>query len=42
LVFVVAQVLNFFVFGAKPDLPIVIGGALIISGGLVMTVWRSS
>jgi drug/metabolite transporter superfamily protein YnfA len=42
LVFVVAQVINFIVFGAKPDLPIVIGGALIISGGLVMTLWRSS
>jgi drug/metabolite transporter superfamily protein YnfA len=42
LVFVVAQVLNFIVFGAKPDLPILIGGALIISGGLVMTLWRSS
>ncbi|MDR3516466.1 MAG: hypothetical protein P4M00_11650 [Azospirillaceae bacterium] len=41
LFFVVAQLLNFFVFGAKPDLPILIGGALIVSGGLVMTVWRS-
>ncbi len=42
LFFVVAQMLNFFMFGVKPDLSILIGGALIVSGGLVMTVWRSS
>ena len=40
LFFVVAQVLNFFVFGAKPDLPILVGGALIVTGGVLMTVWR--
>ena len=39
LFFVVAQLLNFVVFGAKPDLPILIGGVLIVSGGVVMTVW---
>jgi drug/metabolite transporter superfamily protein YnfA len=39
LFFVVAQLINFLVFGARPDLPILIGGALIVSGGLVMTVW---
>jgi hypothetical protein len=29
-------------FGVRPDLPIYLGGALIISGGLLITVWRAS
>jgi small multidrug resistance family-3 protein len=41
LFFVVAQVLNFLVFGVKPDLPILVGGALIVAGGVLMTVWRT-
>ncbi|RFB81623.1 hypothetical protein [Methylovirgula sp. 4M-Z18] len=40
LFFVVAQVLNFAMFGVKPDLSILVGGALIFTGGLVMTLWR--
>ena len=39
LFFVVAQLLNFALFGVRPDLPILIGGGLIVSGGVVMTVW---
>ena len=39
LFFVVAQLLNFVLFGARPDLPILIGGGLIVSGGVLMTVW---
>jgi small multidrug resistance family-3 protein len=41
LFFVVAQVLNFFVFKMTPGLPIIVGGVLIVAGGLVMTLWRA-
>ena len=41
LFFLVAQVINLLVFGTAPSLPIVVGGALIIAGGVVMTVWQS-
>ncbi len=40
LFFIVAQVLNMMVFGIRPDLPVLAGGALIVAGGLVMTIWR--
>jgi hypothetical protein len=42
LFFVVAQIVNFIFFGARPDLPILLGGALIVAGGLVITLWRVS
>ncbi|HQT64943.1 MAG: hypothetical protein B7Z75_10530 [Acidocella sp. 20-57-95] len=41
LFFVVAQIINLLAFGVKPDLPIYAGGALIVSGGLVMSFWRA-
>jgi small multidrug resistance family-3 protein len=34
--FVVAQLINFFVYGQKPTTTLIIGGLLIISGGLVI------
>jgi len=40
LFFVVAQALGYFVFGEKLTGQVVAGGALIITGGLVMTLWR--
>jgi small multidrug resistance family-3 protein len=40
LFFLVAQIINFFAFGVRPGLPIFAGGALIMSGGILMTVWR--
>jgi hypothetical protein len=40
LFFLVAQLINLIVFGIKPDLPIYAGGALILSGGLLITLWR--
>jgi hypothetical protein len=40
LFFVVAQVINFAAFGVRPGAPVVVGGALIVAGGLVMTLWR--
>jgi small multidrug resistance family-3 protein len=41
LFFVVAQLINLLAFGIKPGLPIYAGGLLIISGGLIITFWRS-
>jgi len=40
LFFVVAQVINLVFFHVRPDLPIFVGGALIVGGGLVITLWR--
>jgi drug/metabolite transporter (DMT)-like permease len=42
LFFVVAQIVNFFFFDARPDAPILLGGALIVAGGLVVAFWRVS
>lgn len=38
--FVVWQVINMIAFRTFPNLPIVIGGVLIIAGGLIVTFWR--
>jgi small multidrug resistance family-3 protein len=38
--FVVWQVINFIVFRALPTLPTLIGGALVIAGGAIITFWR--
>jgi hypothetical protein len=40
LFFLVAQIVNLIFFGVRPDLPIFAGGALIMAGGLVITLWR--
>jgi small multidrug resistance family-3 protein len=40
LFFVVAQVLAFTVFGERPTAPLLIGGLLIVSGGVLITVMR--
>ena len=38
--FVVWQVVNFIAFRSTPTLPILVGGALIIAGGAVVTFWH--
>jgi hypothetical protein len=38
--FVVWQVINFIAFGTVPSLPIIIGGAFIVTGGLLVTFWK--
>jgi hypothetical protein len=38
--FVVWQIVNFVVFGSLPTLPIILGGALIIAGGSIVTFWQ--
>jgi hypothetical protein len=39
--FVVWQIINFLVFKTPPGLPVLLGGVLIISGGLIITFWRT-
>jgi drug/metabolite transporter superfamily protein YnfA len=40
LFFIVAQVINWASFGVRPTVPILVGGALIVAGGLTITLWR--
>lgn len=38
--FVVWQFINFAFFRSLPTLPILAGGSLIVSGGLIVTFWK--
>ncbi len=38
--FVVWQIINYFAFRTLPNLPILVGGALIIAGGAIVTFWK--
>jgi small multidrug resistance family-3 protein len=38
--FVVWQVINFAFFRALPTLPVMTGGSLVVSGGLIITFWK--
>jgi hypothetical protein len=38
--FVVWQVINFVVFRTVPCLPVLVGGVLIVTGGLLVTYWQ--
>jgi hypothetical protein len=38
--FVVWQVINFFAFRTVPTLPTLVGGALILAGGAIVTFWK--
>ena len=40
LFFVVAQIINLAMFGVRPGLPVLVGGALIVAGGLTITFWQ--
>jgi small multidrug resistance family-3 protein len=40
--FVMWQITNFVFFGSLPSAPILIGGALIVAGGLIVTFWEAS
>jgi len=40
--FVVWQLINLIVFKTPPTLPILVGGALIVAGGAMVTFWRVS
>jgi len=39
--FVVWQIINFLVFRSLPGLPVWVGGALVITGGTLITFWRT-
>jgi len=38
--FVVWQLINLIVFRTMPTLPILVGGALVLAGGAIVTFWR--
>jgi hypothetical protein len=38
--FVIWQVINYVAFRTLPSLPTVVGGALIIAGGVIVTFWK--
>jgi small multidrug resistance family-3 protein len=38
--FVVWQFINFLVFRTVPELPVWLGGALVVAGGLIITFWH--
>jgi drug/metabolite transporter superfamily protein YnfA len=41
LFFLVAQVMNLLAFGVRPSAAVMFGGALIVAGGAVITVWKA-
>ena len=42
ILFVIWQIINFVVFRTLPGLPVWVGGALVIAGGLIITFWRTA
>jgi hypothetical protein len=40
VLFVVWQIINFAAFRSLPTLPILVGGAFIIAGGVIVTFWE--
>lgn len=38
--FCVWQIINFVAFRSLPTLPILVGGALVIAGGAIITFWK--
>lgn len=40
--FIVWQIVNFISFRAVPTLPIALGGALIVAGGLIVSFWENA
>lgn len=38
--FIMWQVVNLIVFRSPPGMPVVLGGALIVVGGLIVTFWE--
>jgi hypothetical protein len=38
--FMVWQLINFIAFRSTPTMPILVGGALVIAGGAIITFWR--
>jgi hypothetical protein len=40
--FVVWQVINVIVFRSFPTMPILVGGALVIAGGAIISLWKTA
>jgi hypothetical protein len=40
--FIVWQVITFFAFRTLPTVPVMLGGALIVAGGLIVSFWKSA
>jgi small multidrug resistance family-3 protein len=40
LFFLVSQAVSVLLFKERLQLPVIVGGTLIVAGGLVMTVWK--
>ena len=40
--FVMWQILTFVIFRSLPTMPILLGGALIIAGGLIVSFWKTT
>jgi hypothetical protein len=40
--FVVWQVVNYFAFQTVPSLPVIVGGAMVVCGGLIITFWQAN
>jgi small multidrug resistance family-3 protein len=40
LFFVVSQLVALLVFKERLQLPVMVGGALVVAGGIVMTIWK--
>ena len=38
--FVVWQIINYVVFRTLPNLPILVGGAFVLTGGAIITFWK--
>lgn len=40
--FVMWQIISRATFGTTPSVPVVVGGALIVAGGLIVTFWQDA
>ncbi|HEY0267053.1 MAG TPA: hypothetical protein VGC16_09895 [Rhizomicrobium sp.] len=40
--FVMWQVINFLFFRSLPTVPVLLGGAMIVAGGLVVSFWKTA
>src|SRR5471032_1126190 len=40
--FVMWQVITFFAFRTLPTVPVTLGGALIVTGGLIVSFWKAA
>ena len=40
ILFVVWQTINYIAFGSIPTWPVIMGGAMIVAGGMIVTFWK--